>query len=460
MLCKPSFTPGLLAACVAAALTLVAPVATAAITAEQAATLGGDTLTPVGAERAGNADGSIPAWTGGIQEPPAAYKPGEKLVNPFADDKPLYTITAANAEQYAELLSPGQLALLKRYPDTFKMPVYPSRRSAALPDEEYALIKEGATNTSMVEGGNGLVNFKANVPFPIPGNGLEIIWNHITRYRTALAFQRRYTQIPVQTNGNFSPVLFEEEAIFASRVPDNPYPNRLFVFLQRILAPARLEGDVLLVHENIDQISEPRSAWLYNAGQRRVRRAPNIAYDGPGTASDGLRTADDLDLFNGAPDRYNWELVGKRELLIPYNSYDLMSGDLKYSDIISPNHMNPAHTRYEKHRVWVVDSKLKEGSRHIYARRTYYVDEDTWQIGIIDIYDGRGELWKVKEGHPISHYQVKIPWLAAESLHDLISGRYLVIGLDNEEKGYTYDFDFETSFDSFTPQALRRAGRR
>jgi len=445
---------------IAMGLLLAAPLSMAGISPEEAARLGGDELTPVGAERAGNTDGSIPPWTGGILEPPAGYVPGGRLVDPFADDKVMYSITAANAEQYAEFLSPGQIALLKRYPDTFRMDVYPSRRSAAYPDGEAALIREGAVNGDMVPGGNGLVNFNGNILFPIPSEGLHVIWNHITRYRVALAFQRRYTQMPVQANGNFSPVLFEEEALFANRVPDNPYPNRLFVFLQRILAPARLEGDVLLVHENIDQVKEPRSAWLYNSGQRRVRRAPNIAYDGPGTASDGLRTADDLDLFNGAPDRYNWELKGKRELIIPYNSYKLRDGNLKYKDIIGPGHMRPEYTRYEKHRVWVVDATLKEGSRHIYARRTFYVDEDTWQISIIDHYDGRGELWKVKEGHPVSHYQVKVPWLAAESLHDLISGRYLVIGLDNEEDGYLYDFDFKTSFDKFTPQALRRAGRR
>ncbi|MDZ7784168.1 MAG: DUF1329 domain-containing protein [Halioglobus sp.] len=166
-------------------------------------------------------------------------------------------------------------------------------------------------------------------------------------------------------------------------------------------------------------------------------------------------------MYNGAPDRYNWELVGKRETTHPVaratSSWD---GDLSYDDIIEPGHMDPEYTRYEKHRVWVVDSTLKEGERHIYARRTFYVDEDTWQIAVIDHYDGRGELWKVKEGHHIVHYQVKVPWLAASSLHDLISGRYVVIGLDNEEGGYTYDFDYETSFREFTPQALRRAGRR
>jgi uncharacterized protein DUF1329 len=427
---------------------------------EKAATLGGDELTPIGAERAGNSDGTIPAWTGGLASLPATYKVGERLVDPFADEKPLYTITASNVEQYADKLSPGQLAMFKRYPDSYQMPVYTTHRTVRLPDHEYALIKEYATITDMVEGGNGMIDFKAGTPFPIPNNGLEIIWNHISRYRTPLGLTRRYIQAPVQANGSFSPVLFEELAMFANRMPDNPYPNRLAVFLQRILAPARLEGDVLLVHENIDQVKEPRSAWVYNAGQRRVRRAPDIAYDGPGTASDGLRTADDLDMYNGAPDRYDWELVGKQELYIPYNAYQLRRGDLSYKDIIKPGHMDPQYLRYELHRVWVVQAKLKDGARHIYAQRTFYVDEDSWQISVIDNYDGRGELWKLKEGHLIMHYQADIPWLATSALHDLNSGRYLVLGLDNEEKSYTYDFDYVGKFEDFTPSALRRAGRR
>jgi hypothetical protein len=449
-----------LALAVTAVFCMTIPAAMAKITAEQAATLGGEKLTPMGAERAGNAEGTIPPWTGGLQELPADYKPEGRLVDPFAADKVLYTITAANYQEYEDKLSPGQIALLKRYPDTFKMPVYPTHRSARLPQEQYELIKEGATTTDTVSGGNGLVNFYANVPFPIPGTGNEIIWNHITRYRTELGMQRRYTQIPVQANGSFAPVVFEDHTIFANRVPDNPYPNRLFVFLQRVMAPARLEGDVLLVHENIDQVKEPRAAWVYNAGQRRVRRAPNIAYDAPGTAADGLRTADDLDMYNGSPDRYDWELVGKRELYIPYNSYQLRRGDLKYKDIVGPGHMDPQYLRYELHRVWVVDAKLKPDARHIYARRTFYIDEDTWQISIIDIYDGRGELWRVKEGHEMSHYQVAIPWLAVSALHDLVSARYLLIGLDNEEKGYQYNFDYKGTFEDFTPAALRRAGRR
>ncbi len=446
-------------ACVIAAV-LCSQSTLAKISAEDAERLGGAELTPMGSERAANKDGTIPEWTGGITEPPAGYKEGKRLVDPYADDKPLFTITAENYQKYEDKLSPGQIALLKRYPKTFSMPVYPSRRSAVLPDSVYKEIKDGATITDLVKGGNGLVDFKSTTPFPIPQNGLEVIWNHITRYRTPLGVKRRYVQTPIQANGNFTPVLFEESVLFATRVPNNPYPNRLFVFLQNILAPARVEGDVLLVHENINQIKEPRAAWVYNAGQRRVRRAPNIAYDGPGTQSDGLRTADDLDMYNGAPDRYDWELVGKKEMYIAYNAFKLRNGDLSYQDILKKGHMNPEHLRYELHRVWEVDSKLKPGKRHIYARRTMYVDEDTWQIAHIDHYDGRGELWKVHEGHAMVHYQAKVPWLAVETLHDLLSGRYLTIGLDNEEKGYQYEFDFKASFDDYTPAALRRSGRR
>jgi hypothetical protein len=281
----------------------------------------------------------------------------------------------------------------------------------------------------------------------------------VTRYRCDCALDRDYTQTPVQTNGDFVPVWFSEKLSFASALADNKNPNLLFTFMQTIKAPARLEGDILLVHEYIDQKKEPRNAWVYNPGQRRVRRAPEVAYDGPSTGADNLRTADDLDMMNGSPDRYDWKLVGKKEMFIPYNAYKLKNGNLKYTDIMWAGHMNPEHLRYEKHRVWVVEATLKKGARHIYARRTLYVDEDTWQIAMVDVYDGRGELWRFHEGHAIVHYTQQVPWLAAEAQYDLISGRYLTIGLDNEMQGQQYKWGQKMSMGDFTPSALRRAGR-
>ena len=443
---------------VLAALGLMTQGALAELTQAQADSLGGDKLTPMGAERAGNAAGTIPAWTGGITVLPAGYVEGEPLVDPFPDDQPLFTITAANYEQYKDNLSPGQIALLKRYPDTFRMPVYKTRRSAAYPDELYAEYKRDAVDAMTTDGGNGLANVDSYLPFPIPKSGIEIIWNHVLRYRGG-SVRRVYAQIPVQANGAFSPVILDEQLTFANYLPGAP-ENRLFYFKQAIKAPARLEGDVLLVHENINQIVEPRAAWIYNAGQRRVRRAPDVKYDGPGTASDGLRTSDDLDLFNGAPDKYDWKLIEKKEVYIPYNAYRLLDKNLKYKDIVLKGHLNPDYLRYELHRVWVVEATLKEGERHIYARRTFYVDEDTWQISIGDLYDGRGELWRVKEAHNLTHYQVKVPWYALETSHDLISGRHLPQGLANELNGYQYQWDYKVTEREYTPAALRRSGVR
>jgi len=305
----------------------------------------------------------------------------------------------------------------------------------------YDQVKSGATKAELAAGGNGLKELVSDAPFPIPASGIEVIWNHILRYRGG-SVKRSYTQIPVQANGNFSPVVFDDQITWANYMQDKVDPNRLFFYKQAIVAPARLEGGVLLVHENIDQVKEPRAAWVYNAGQRRVRRAPDVAYDGPGTASDGLRTADDLDLYNGAPDRYNWKLLGKKEMYIGYNSYRMLGKSLKYKDLLQAGHMNPDYLRYELHRVWVVEGTLKDGARHIYAKRTFYVDEDTWQISIADLYDGRGEMWRVKEAHNLTHYQVNVPWYATETSYDLISGRYLTIGLENEIPEYTYARDY------------------
>lgn len=430
-----------------------------AISQLEADKLGGSEFTPVGAERKGNAEGTIPEWTGKLPDVPANWKDGMKLIDPYSEDKPLFYITAKNHQEYQSKLSPGQIAMLMRYQSTFRMPVYESRRPAIYPQSVYEDIKNGATRSELVGGGNGLKQFTSNAPFPMPKNGIEVIWNHMVRYRGTNSVRRTYTQIPVQANGSFSPVLFEETASWG-RDMFGEDTNINLLFLQKILWPPRLEGEVLLVRETLDQIREPRQAWIFNAGQRRVRRAPNVAYDGPGIASDGLRTADDLDLFNGSPDRYNWVLKGKKEIYIPYNSFKLSSGDLKYKDIIMAGHMNPKYLRYELHRVWEIEATLREGERHIYARRTFYVDEDTWQIAIADQYDGRGELWRVKEAHAINHYGKNVPWYATEVQFDLISGRYLTTGLDNELKGNQFIFEFPTKESDYTPAALRRSSRR
>lgn len=443
-------------------LSLLAGSVLAAVSPEEAAKLG-DSLTPMGAEKSGNADGRIPAWTGGLDKNAAAVLPGGFLGDPFANEQPLFTITAQNVEQYKDKLAEGQIAMFKRYPETYKMVVYPSHRSAAMPAQIYEAAKKSATSTSLIEGGNGLKGFADSryYAFPIPQNGLEVVWNQITRYRGG-SVRRLVTQATPQANGSYSLVYFQDEFVFPTSLTDydpSKPSNILFYFKQRVTAPARLAGNVLLVHETLNQVKEPRLAWLYNAGQRRVRRAPQVSYDGPGTAADGLRTSDNLDMYNGAPDRYDWKLVGKKELYIPYNSYDLDSPKLKYADIIKAGHINQDLTRYELHRVWQVTATLKAGERHIYAKRDMYIDEDSWQAAVIDHYDGRGALWRVAEAHAQYYYDKQVPWYTVETLYDVISGRYLALGMKNEEKK-AYDFGYKATTTDFTPAALRQSGVR
>ncbi len=426
----------------------------AAVSSTEAAKLGQE-LTYIGAEKGANADGSIPAWDGGLTN----FTDGQ---NPFSGDQPLFTITAQNLDQYKDKLSAGQIKMFEKYPDTYQMPVYPTRRTASYPQKVYDLAKKNATTTELASGGNGLSNFDETVPFAIPQNGLEVIWNHITRYRGG-SVGRTMAVAPVHANGDYTIYRIEDKLVWPQYLSDgykeDKDSNMLFYFTMKALAPARLTGNVLLVHETLDQVKEARKSWVYNAGQRRVRRAPQVSYDGPGFAADGQRTSDNFDMYNGAPDKYNWNLIGKQELYIPYNAFDLASKELKYEDILQPGHLNPEHTRYELHRVWVVEAELKEGERHIYAKRRFYIDEDTWQASVVDHYDGRGQLWRLAEAHKVQYQTGHAPWYAMETLYDLLSGRYLTTGMTNEES-VGLEFGVKAKHSDFTPAAIRRAGKR
>jgi hypothetical protein len=454
MLKKPTLIAAAFASLFASNATL------AKLSAEEVARLGQD-LTPMGAEKAGNADGSIPAWNNGITAAPAGYDVGMHHLDPFSSDKVLFTIDKSNIDKYKANLSPGQIALFEAYPDTFKMPVYETRRSASYPQFVYDATKEFAPTAELIEGGNGIKNTAIGIPFPIPKTGLEAIWNHLLRFRGE-SIERFGGQAAPTASGSYNYVGFDEQLLVKYSDPsatpaELQDSNILFKFKQSVTQPARLAGTALLVHETMDQILTPRQAWTYNSGQRRVRRAPNVAYDAPGTAADSLRTTDDFDMFNGSPNRYNWTLKGKQELYVPYNSYKLHSDKLEYDDILKPGHINPEHTRYEKHRVWVVEANLKDDTRHIYKKRVFYIDEDSWQVTVTDIYDNRDQLYRVAMAYGLNYYEVPTQWSTLEVYHDLNSRRYLAIGLDNQEK--MYDFSKSFNDNEFTSSALRRAGR-
>jgi len=444
----------ILATAVAAALVGVASPASAKMTDAEVARLGAD-LTPVGAEKAGNKDGTIPAWTGGLCSPPAGWTPAQGYIDPFAGDKVLFTITKANAAQYKDKLTPGTLAMLDKYPE-FKMNVYQTRRTACYPQSVYDEVRTISPKLELQ--GFGIAGGRSSVPFPIPKSGMEAIWNHQQRYLGG-GIDRNYHSFPVRANGDFYKIGAHEYRIFNSNL-DQPQDNLLLGFLSYFTAPATLEGTVFLVHEPLDQVKQARSAWIYNAGQRRVRRAPDLAYDNINDGTEGLRTTDQFDAYNGAPDRYDWKIVGKKEIYIPYNSFKLSDKKLRYKeDLIRKGTPNADLLRYELHRVWEVEANLKAGSKHVYGKRVFYLDEDTWTVVYEDAYDTRKQLWRVAVHPMMQFYDAKVPWYRANIWHDLTNGSYLFSLLDNEVKT-PWKFGEKGKWADFQPDALRRIGTK
>ena len=321
---KMSWTTAAVLGCMILLIAGAADMTWAGSSSEEIAKLGNE-LTPLGAIKAGNAEGTIPAWEGGLTKPPPGYTPGEHYVDPYKDDQILFTISAANLDTYKDRLTPGQRALLTTYADTYKMNVYPTRRSAAFPQRIYDKTKEIAATARLTEGGNGVTGAVNGIPFPIPENGHQVIWNHLLRYR-ADSVERTVGQAAPTRNGKYTLVTFRDEFYMVysmAGMAEEDLENKILYLRQEVISPSRLAGGMLLVAETMDQVKEQRQAWLYNPGQRRVLRAPNVAYDNPGIAADGMRTSDQLDMYNGAPDRYDWKLVGRKEMYVPYNSYRL-----------------------------------------------------------------------------------------------------------------------------------------
>ncbi|MGH8461779.1 MAG: DUF1329 domain-containing protein [Stenotrophobium sp.] len=371
---------------------------------------------------------------------------------------PLYVVTASNMAQYSKYLSEGQQAMFKTYPD-YKMIVYPSVRNAFFPDAVNKATIANATR-AVLSGSDDLTGAELGFPFPIPKTGAEVIWNHKLRFRGS-AVQRYNNQAIVKPDGSFiiSKLIEDVQFEYANlQHPGIAGPGHIFAnYLQRVISPPRVAGQITLVHEMASGGVGARQAWLYSPGLGRVNRAPDVGYDTPAIGSDGEQFDDQIDEFNGSLDRYNWKLVGKREMLIPYNSWIINSPTFKYKDIIRPGHINQDLARYELHRVWVVEANLKPGQRHRFSKRVFYLDEDSWAIAAVDCYDDRGQLWKVQEAQLLT-----IPFIPTvsgipEMIYDLQSHRYFLTSMTNEDAISNFEIHYSPNY--FEPSNLRAVGR-
>ncbi|MBK9428499.1 MAG: DUF1329 domain-containing protein [Gammaproteobacteria bacterium] len=434
--------------------------------------LEGTELTPAGAIRAGNAEGTIPEWKNEPIKPPPGWQPGTYHADPFADDKVVLTINAQNYQQYADKLSAGHIKMFETYPD-YVMNIYPTRRSAVFKPYIYqaALENAGRARVVMSETHSNLIGFEGAViawAFPIPKNGPQAIMNQVTR--PVEPWKRLIENTtPVTSSGDYQTVKLEIRYRAPYSDPENTIesfdpsvPGMGFYYYQTTISPAKQAGQVVLAREPLSFSKQFRQAWGYSPGQRRVKRAPQIVYDNPMTSSDGLATTDQKGGFNGPNDRFEWKLVGRKEMYVPYNAYRLWAPGVDIRDMITPQgRLNQDLARYELHRVWEVEATLREGTRHDYGRRTFFYDEDTWAVMLVDGYDRRGQIWRLWEEHGLMFYDQGIwasfpPPVAVQ--YDLSAGRMLLANID---KQVPPDFNFRVDPDAyFTPAQVRRDGVR
>jgi hypothetical protein len=420
------------------ALAAISMPAIAAVPAEEAKQLG-TTLTEFGAVKAGNKEGTIPAYTGGLTKAPAGYKADSGFwVDPYKDEKPLFRIDAKNAAQYADKLSEGQKMLMKKHA-SYYIDVYPSHRSAAFPDKILKATVRNATTCKALKENLAIdPACRGGLPFPMPKNGYEVMWNLQLAYAGEMGTTTEMSKSWVVDSGGKVTMTAEQ-----STVQEKPYyqvsatdrdANMYSRAFSITRGPSRRAGEASGLLDYLDPTEKPRRAWSYTPGQRRVKLAPEFAYDTPVSSQGGVTLFDELFLFSGKMDRFDFKLVGKKEMYIPYNGYKYYF-ECTETDQFKPAHVNPDCERHELHRVWVVEATLKPGQRHVYSKRIYYVDEDAPNAGMFDAFDQSGTLYRSSFISFVQLYDVTVPYAVKNSVYDFNKGMYALLN-DSLSKGY------------------------
>lgn len=440
----------------AAALVAAQPVL-AGVSADEAAKLK-TTLTPLGGERAGNKDGTIPAWDGGYTKSAAGEGAGGRRGDPFASEKPLFTVTAKNMDEHGAKLTDGVKALLKKYPDSYRLNVYKTHRTAAAPQWVYDNTFKNATHGKLE--GDVPSNIYGGIPFPIPKTGAEVMWNHLLRWNgEAFGYATRQYQFTADgkrvlvsaAGGDFQVPYYFKDGSWEQFEKTQEY----WLFRVTSTAPPMRAGEALTIRYNLN--ADKDQGWTYLAGQRRVRKIPNPCCDSPNPSSGGLGTIDETQSWNGRIDRFDWKIVGKQEMYIPYNSNRLLQPS-KDDEILDAHHLKSDFLRWELHRVWVVEATVRPGKRHLASKLRYYCDEDTWMCVLGDRWDAKGELWKTLWLIPVVIPELPAVFGGTFGAVDLLSGTGFVSTVFNEGTQYTIKARQKDTL--FTPDAMAGEGVR
>lgn len=402
-----------------------------AVSADDARQLG-TTLTEFGALKAGNAEGTIPAYTGGLTQAPAGFKPDSGFwVDPFKDEKPLFRIDAKNIAQYADKLSDGQKLLIKQNPDYY-LDVYSSHRTAAYPAKVLKATVTNATTCKTAKDGLAIDrSCRGGLPFPIPKSGQEAMWNLSMRYQGETAVTTTASRSWVVDSSGKPTLTAQQQTltdpVYYQTAIDDRDPEMAWRVYSITQTPARRAGEMTGLTDFIDTVEKPRRAWSYTPGQRRVKLSPEFAYDTPVASMGGVTLFDELFVFSGKMDRFDFKLVGKKEMFLPYNSYKSSFDCPTLETALLPKHANPVCERWELHRVWVVEATLKSGMRHAYSKRVYYLDEDLSTAALYDAYDQSGQLYRSMFNGMVQFYDKTLPWATRQVIYDFNKGMYAYV---------------------------------
>lgn len=399
----------------------------AAVSPEEAAQLG-KTLTLFGAEKAGNKEGTIPEYTGGLTTPPSNFKPGSGVrPDPFPDERPLFSINAQNMGQYADKLTDGTKVMMKKYP-TFRIDVYKTRRTVAYPDFVLKATAKNAVKATTANGGLSVRDARAGVPFPIPKDGYEIMWNHFTSFRGRAADERLRCYV-MDTSGRLILTMDYNTWQEFPYYDENPPSIDAGVYFKGrgfFNAPPRQAGQNIMYIQWLDTYTKgSTTTYQYLPGQRRVKLAPDCAFDTPAVTTAGAAIYDEYFGYSGSMERYDMKLIGKKEFYVIYNAYKALFM-VKPEEVFKPNHWNPDLVRWELHRVWVVEATLKQGKRHIYPKRRFYLDEDSWAMVSCENYDAHGDIIKANFNFHVPFYDIPAAYQWYYIGYNMVSGIYHV----------------------------------
>ncbi|WP_418789390.1 DUF1329 domain-containing protein [Paraburkholderia pallida] len=426
-------------------------------------------LTPEGGDRSASADGQVPAYAG-KQAPDAGWSYGKYRGDYWKhkNEKPLYSIDASNVAKYANMLSPGQIQLIKQTKG-YRMDVYPSHRECQLPDVAAENSKANLTGAKLdASGENVQTALFPGVPFPQPKNGAEAIQNYLQRYRgEGLDWPQMITLVSPRSGGSeWIEAVSQQNVYFPWGKPGKTTPQDVDQLTQGafyvVQSPAATAGQAYVARNYFDHDAE---TYYYFPGQRRVRRMPAYTHDAPVIGMENEYLIDEANMFYGTIDRFDWKLVGKKEMIVPYDSFGMYKFNDKLHDVFTPNGIAPEDRRYEVHRVWEVEATLKPTNRHVASKKVFYLDEDSWLALVGEDYDAQGKLWKVRESYPIPVWELggtcdNEPFVQ----YNLIDGRYLSdqssIGQGKDLRWYETVNNPRFKTDFFTAESLRSVSER